>query len=130
MKTPIEIRKISKNESEDEGENIKVKTKLEKVREFYDNELENIPEKNNKHKGDYAIFIKMLFGEGQDDLIYNNVLKLKDQITYKRFLTLKDKATKNSTILSTTIKALENSTNIAKYKSFHLTVINWLEPKK
>jgi len=91
---------------------------------YYDAEIlksQNDPE--------YAKFVKFLFGENGVERPFQKLLNMDDQIGYKQFLQLRKIAEENRTKVLDTVRRLENY-NKKTYKSFYLTMCNWLKPKE
>jgi hypothetical protein len=92
--------------------------------EYYDAEI--IKSENNS---DYIIFVKFLFGENGVERPFKKLLTMDDQIGYKQFIELKRISEEHKTKILDTVRQLENY-NKKNYKSFYLTMCNWLKPKE
>lgn len=91
--------------------------------EYYDAEIlksQNDPE--------YGKFVKFLFGENGIERPFTKLLSMDDQIGYKQFIELKKISEEHKTKILDTVRQLENY-NKKTYKSFYLTMCNWLKPK-
>lgn len=91
--------------------------------EYYSAEI--LKSKNNS---DYITFVKFLFGENGVERPFKKLLAMDDQIGYKQFLELKRISEEHHTKILDTVRQLENY-NKKTYKSFYLTMCNWLKPK-
>ena len=90
---------------------------------FYDSEIIN-----SENNSDYITFVKFLFGENGVERPFKKLLAMDDQIGYNQFLELKRISEEHHTKILDTVRQLENY-NKKTYKSFYLTMCNWLKPK-
>lgn len=86
---------------------------------FYDSEIEKCNDEN------YLSFVKFLFGADDLGRPFTKLLKMNDQIDYKRFLKLKEVSEQTGLKIYEKCRLLENSTKI--YSSLYLTLNNWLK---
>lgn len=91
--------------------------------EYYDAEI-----LKSKNDPEYGKFVKFLFGENGIERPFTKLLNMDDQIGYKQFIELKKISEEHKTKILDTVRQLENY-NKKTYKSFYLTMCNWLKPK-
>lgn len=93
---------------------------------FYDSEIEK--SKNNE---EYIKFVKVLFGENNLKQPLNNVLKLKNQLTFEQFPLVMQKKKDYNCPITATLENMENKPDLAKkYTSLQRTLLNWMKPKE
>lgn len=90
--------------------------------EFYQNEILKNPDNKKYHH-----FVNYLLGKNDVQRPLDKILKMSDPIGEKRFNELLIIAEENKTIMLDKINNIENSEK--KYKSFNLTLTNWLKNK-
>lgn len=94
--------------------------------QFYDSEIEK--SKNNE---EYVKFVKVLFGENNLKQPLNNVLKLKNQLTFEQFPLVMQKKKEYNCPITATLENMENKPDLAKkYTSLQRTLLNWMKPKE
>jgi len=91
--------------------------------EYYDAEI-----LKSENDADYIIFVKFIFGENGVERPFKKLLAMDDQIGFKQFTELKRISEEHKTKILDTVRQLENY-NKKNYKSFYLTMCNWLKPK-
>lgn len=89
-----------------------------KYNKFYDEQI-----KESKDDVKYTAFVEFLFGNNILDKPLNKVLKMSDQIKYKRLDSLLNVYTPAQ--IKEKILGVENATK--KYNSLNLTITNWLK---
>lgn len=101
-------------------------------KEFYNLQFQSIPD-NHNHKRTYKMLIEFLFETNDFERPLQNVLNLKEQITFKQFLLLLDKKneiserTKKNVSLQEMLITLENNKKYTKdRKSLYAILNTWL----
>ena len=109
----------------DSDSDIRIESKHKSVREvnieFYLNEKERTDDKN------YHQFVDYILGKNTVHRPLDKILKMADPVGVERFNELLRIASENSTSIIDKMNNLENSDK--KYKSFNLTISNWLKNK-
>jgi hypothetical protein len=90
--------------------------------EFYDEQL-----KISEHNSEYEKFIKILFGQNEDNRKLDGVLSIKNQLTFTEFLSCLEYAEKNNTKIGDKLLKIENNKKYYKdVTSLNRTLKNWL----
>lgn len=89
---------------------------------FYDSEIEKNPDVL------YLNFVKFLFGDNDLERPFSKLLKMNDQISYKKYLRLKESSELYGTKIFETCRNLDNYTK-KNYSSLYTTLSSWLKPK-
>lgn len=87
---------------------------------FYDSQIANCTDES------YLLFIRFLFGENDLGRPFNKLLRMDDQINYKRFLRLRETSEQSGKKIFDTCRELENYTK-KSYSSLYLTLNKWLK---
>ncbi len=95
--------------------------------EFYDTELENKKEEHHPH---YKNFVDFLFGNNEINEKMEGVLKLKGQISNKKFKELQQIATAHNKKITDAIIEIENGKYYVGKTYFSATLIKWLRNEK
>ena len=92
--------------------------------EFYRNEILKALEADNRW---YEIVVEILYGKNEMDQKLTQVLSLRDQLTFKQFLSLEEFKKDNPFKYSTMFAAMENYKNLSKNSlSLSATLQNWV----
>lgn len=75
----------------------------------------------------YKKVIRKLKGENDEDLFFNNLLSMPQQLTYNQYLKLKEKGKKMEQDVFDILKGMENRSDVCKTnESVYLTANNWI----
>ena len=111
---------IDKGNSKDTGKFLK------KASEFYLSEIEN----NTGHEfiQGYKDIYEVMF-EGELKETFEDVLKIKNQLSFSNYLKLRNKEAQHQITIIEKLADLANSNKSKNYNSLYLTMINWMKPK-
>ena len=117
-----DTKRTPKEHQKDTNKNEKKKENKKKniYSDFYDKQIEIAKDEK------YEIFVRYLFGSNITGLVYENVLSLSKQISYYSFQELMKNYSKEA--IKSKIEEMEGK-DISKFKSFPLTLNNWLKMK-
>jgi len=117
----IDLKDGVKDKDKDKDK-YKKKIKNYVYNEFYDEQLK-ISERNSE----YEKFIKILFGQNEDNRKLDGVLSIKNQLTFTEFLSCLEYAEKNNTKIGDKLLKIENNKKYYKdVTSLNRTLKNWL----
>jgi hypothetical protein len=116
-----QIKKSKRTGNAEETDSAPKQEGLRRSKEFYESEKAKTEDKNYHQFADY------LLGKNPLQRPLGKILKMEDQVDAARFNELLRLATENGTSIIDKVNNLENADK--KYKSFNLTLTNWLKNK-
>jgi hypothetical protein len=120
--------RINKNDKNSKNENSSTPPKdwLYSNKGFFDRQL--AANEKESFIQEYRDLVEFLHGKNRNALVFENVLSLQKQISYKDFVNLKETAKTSSRTIGQVLADMENTAQLSKkYKNAYLTVNKWLQ---
>jgi hypothetical protein len=117
---------INKNDNNDKNEIDSIPPKADTKKAFYEKQIADNLDKPEIEQ--YKQLVGFLYGNNKNEIVFNNVLSLTHQISFKNFLKLTETAKNSQRTIGQVLVSMENKVTLKKdYSSVFLTVNTWLQ---
>lgn len=126
VENPKKPMNVSVNVNDNVTVNVTEKRDNLSPQNFYLSEIES----NKDHEfieGYKEIYFVMFKGELKNT--FSDVVKIKEQISFKNYLVLREKEKECRVTVIEKLAALANSKKSKNYKNLYITMLNWMNPK-